>query len=1079
MTKLFRFLLALWLLTAATPAAAGPLVALIPVVVGALVSSAVAQIAITVALTVAVSALQAATRKKPLPPGIQTERKLYGGTVSRTILLGLYATAGSEVTPPMSFGKVGKTPNAYLNVVVDLADIAVDGLSRIMVGGEYVPVNMGAMTEHGYAIGGKYAGRGWIKFYDGRQTTADPTLVAHYGSYLRPWNNSKIGKGVSYAILTWLFDAELFRAEPEVKFEVRGMRLYDPRKDSTIGGSGSHRFNDPSTYTFTVNPMVMIYNILRGITFADGSKYGGECTAMDLPLANWSAAMNVCDENVNTSGGVEPRYRAGFEINVAEVEPADAIEELLKACSGDITEAGGVYKTRCGPPALPVMFITDGDFLVNEAQDFDPFPGIATGKNTVYATYPSPEENWASHDAPVQTDQAYIDRDQGMELPASLSLPAVPYPLQVQRLMKAWLKDDQRWRQHSAAFGHYGFILEPLDTISWTSEHNQYDNKLFEVDSCSENLTTLRNTVALREVDPDDYNYVVTDELPDPVTPGNWELPASQAVPGFGAVAATVKDASGKDRRPAIRVFWAADAADDAQFIQLQVKLAASTDTVIDVTAAIRDGERLIVEGLLPATEYQARGKFVADRATEWTSWIDVATPDVRLSNEDIAADFDVDLSEALERIEQAEKDIAAVKLVGEQLQDKADQAAQDILSLGGEVQSVTETVATYGASITNNATAITNVAGDLASLTQTVSTQGASISQNATAISTLTTTTAQLSFAVRADNSNLLRASNFETGIGTDWIAGIPGWSVLDAADGRQLRSTAGIAQLVQVRSAADVFGSTLTMSADMYNAGSGSLRIEIYSTYADNTSVRLGGVSWATGDWSTNVEQARRFFSVVVPNNAINLFIYISVSDNNALVAVRKLKLEYGSVPTRYSSEASVLQQYQAISTLDAQYASLSSTVSTQGVTVSQSATAISTLNTQYGELSSTVSTQGGSITQNANAISNLSGTVSSLSQTVSAQGASVSANSTAISTLSGNVNSLFARYALTLDVNGYITGFEANNNGQFGDFVIRADRFRIVAPGGGARTEYSNGNWRVYDENGTLRVRLGVWQ
>jgi hypothetical protein len=40
------------------------------------------------------------------------------------------------------------------------------------------------------------------------------------------------------------------------------------------------------------------------------------------------------------------------------------------------------------------------------------------------------------------------------------------------------------------------------------------------------------------------------------------------------------------------------------------------------------------------------------------------------------------------------------------------------------------------------------------------------------------------------------------------------------------------------------------------------------------------------------------------------------------------------------------------------------------------------------------------------------------------------------------------------------------------------IVADRFRIISPVAGQRTEYSDGNWRVYDASGVLRVRLGVW-
>lgn len=81
-------------------------------------------------------------------------------------------------------------------------------------------------------------------------------------------------------------------------------------------------------------------------------------------------------------------------------------------------------------------------------------------------------------------------------------------------------------------------------------------------------------------------------------------------------------------------------------------------------------------------------------------------------------------------------------------------------------------------------------------------------------------------------------------------------------------------------------------------------------------------------------------------------------------------------------------------------------------------------------------------------------------------------VSANEDGITTLE-------AKWNVTLDVNGYITGLTSVNNGTTGSFIVNADKFSIVKPGGiGARTEYSGGNWRVYDSAGVLRVRMGVW-
>jgi len=62
-------------------------------------------------------------------------------------------------------------------------------------------------------------------------------------------------------------NADLFGSSlPRLSYIVRGMKLYDWRYDSTMpGGSGSQRWNDPTTWAWTENPAVIKYNFRRGI----------------------------------------------------------------------------------------------------------------------------------------------------------------------------------------------------------------------------------------------------------------------------------------------------------------------------------------------------------------------------------------------------------------------------------------------------------------------------------------------------------------------------------------------------------------------------------------------------------------------------------------------------------------------------------------------------------------------------------------------------------------------------------------------------------------------------------------------
>lgn len=112
-------------------------------------------------------------------------------------------------------------------------------------------------------------------------------------------------------------------------------------------------------------------------------------------------------------------------------------------------------------------------------------------------------------------------------------------------------------------------------------------------------------------------------------------------------------------------------------------------------------------------------------------------------------------------------------------------------------------------------------------------------------------------------------------------------------------------------------------------------------------------------------------------------------------------------------------------------------------------------------------------GRTTSNANALTQVqvdvagkaaASTVLQLSATVDSQG--------------NLINSVSAQAFLSVNAQGYVGGFKIGNNGSVVDFTILADKLVIVSPQGGQRTEYSAGNWRVYDNNGTLRVRMGVW-
>ena len=247
---------------------------LVPSLAGTVAASVIGSLLTSVAASVLQRALLG-QQETPAPSGIKTRVRTAGDSTPQTIILGRYATAGNLAAPPMTHGRVGGTPNAFLTRVMDLGDAPIPAADIVVwINSEKVelgpPEPVGSIFPHHRRPVGTYNGVAWFRFYDGTQTAASESLTTITGQD-RPWQADMIGRGVPYAITRFEYDEEILRSTPEVLFEVPGIRLYDPRKDSSVGGSGTQRWATPSTWAASENPAVQIYNILRGITLPDGT----------------------------------------------------------------------------------------------------------------------------------------------------------------------------------------------------------------------------------------------------------------------------------------------------------------------------------------------------------------------------------------------------------------------------------------------------------------------------------------------------------------------------------------------------------------------------------------------------------------------------------------------------------------------------------------------------------------------------------------------------------------------------------------------------------------------------------------
>jgi hypothetical protein len=607
---------------------------------------------------------------KPEQPQFSIQGKLQAGDdTPRAVPVGYTATAGSLVYAN-TWGKAGKTKNAYLTQVIALADVPISGLAGMWVGEQKItlPDMTGAAPyDQGWPIE-EYKTKGsnnhlWIRFYDGTQTTADSFLVNSVSSADRPYESTRVGRGVAYAVVTSQVAESLFTGLPSFRFELNGARLYDITKDGSAGGVGLQRWADPSTWggDGDMLPAVQMYNVLRGVRYGSQWLYGAQNMPEGrLPRAGWIAAINACRAPIANGDGTEPSYRSGTEIRVSTAG-LDALKVLQDACLGHLAEVGGIYTLHVGEPAAASFTITDDDVISTEEQIFTPFAGLADTVNGITAKYPSPADAWNSKTAPPLFSSDFEAEDGNRRLISDLSLDAVPYDAQVQRIMKAALAEARRSRRHTMVlppkFWRYAV---PNETFSYTSARNGYTTKRFRIDGAGDKAN-LDNTVNVTEVDPTDFAWNHSTDF-TPVSEGSLGSPTIPPQPfiGWNAFPAVVNDADGKARRPAIGISFPGDL-DDVQFVRVQVRLPGATALQFDGAVPYGDPATnpnpssgiVSFASILPKTAYEVRGILVpySGREALWSNlaedgtegaWLGVTTDDIRFGPKDFYP-FDTD----------------------------------------------------------------------------------------------------------------------------------------------------------------------------------------------------------------------------------------------------------------------------------------------------------------------------------------------------------------------------------------------------------------------------------------------------
>jgi|GEM_PF-1442503 hypothetical protein len=610
------------LLASAGAAEAAPVVAVFQAVVAwvgtlGVVGSALLQLAVGSAMSLIAKAKMRRAQRET--GGIQTEVTLTGGTNSESFILGYYGTAGTWVCPPLSRGDRLK----ILTYVIDLAGMPGHSLEEVFVNGEKLVLE--GEIKHGVTVSSKedsFKGLVDVTYFNGSQTEAPELMIDNYGNHPDfPWGVDMIGRGRCFVILEFEADDKVFSGLPQVRFSVRGAPLFDPRVAANVRSD---------------NLALLAHSVLRGIELPDGSRWGGEATLEDLPLDVWAAALNEADRSIEKAdGGSEPQFRGGFEVKIADDEPAEVLDRLMDACTGDLAEEGGGWFVRVGPPPVPSAFLSDDDLIVDAPMALTPFASLADSMNSLTLKFPNPDLAWEVSEADRIIRPELEQRDEGRRLSEDLALSACPFPLQVQRVGKAYIEDAQRDVTHSFTLPPDFAHLPPLSVISWTSRHNQYEGKHFSIEKKIIHPHDLLAAVEVREVDPSDHSWSSEDELPLPAPFPGLTSPELFVLRDVRVKAVNILDSDGRPRRAAIQV----SQLPSVEGVEWRV-LDSGGVRVADGVSMDVGHTFLITQGILPKQVYLVGLRVAGGGFVDWSDWYEVETNNVGLAVQDFSDEF-------------------------------------------------------------------------------------------------------------------------------------------------------------------------------------------------------------------------------------------------------------------------------------------------------------------------------------------------------------------------------------------------------------------------------------------------------
>lgn len=403
------------------------------------------------------------------------------------------------------------TTNEYLHMVIVLAGHEVNAIGDI-----YINDEVATLDGSGFVTSGNWNSKIRIKKHLGTAAqTADADLLAESAQITSDFR----GRGIAYLYVRLQYDQDIFaNGIPLFSAVVQGKKVFDPRS---------------STTAYSANAALCIRDYL-----VDARGLGDSA----IDNTSFSAAANVCDENVSLAGGgTEDRYTINGVIS-ADQSIQDALQQMVTACGGSLWWGGGSWKLKPGYYTAPVKTLTLDD-IVSEISTQTRVP-MRDNFNIVRGTFNDAGQRWIAAEYPELRSAAFIAEDDGVESPIDMEFPLTTSAATVQRLAKQMLFRNREQITFTADFGMSALELQVGDILALTIDRYGWSAKEFEIVAwtfgANGEAGDLRVTMTLRETSSAAFSWTAEESA---IIGNNTNLPNP-----FGGLTISSLTATGSGR---------------------------------------------------------------------------------------------------------------------------------------------------------------------------------------------------------------------------------------------------------------------------------------------------------------------------------------------------------------------------------------------------------------------------------------------------------------------------------------------------------------------------------------------------